>query len=54
MFGSEEPGIAKKAPTDLLNDFRNLIRKELDFGKPITLNRDRAWFGKVAFEPEEE
>ena len=34
-----------RPPTDLLNEFRNLVRKELGFGDPVTLDRDVAWFG---------
>jgi hypothetical protein len=38
------------APTNLLNEFRNLVRQELGFGSPLALNEDRAWFGKVGCE----
>jgi hypothetical protein len=41
-------------PTDLLNEFRKLIRKELGYGSDLELNREKAWFGKVGFEPKEE
>ncbi|MBI4401391.1 MAG: hypothetical protein HY581_07160 [Nitrospirae bacterium] len=37
-------------PTDKLNTFRNLVRKELGFGNPLNLDRERAWFGHVISE----
>lgn len=37
-------------PTDRLNDYRNMIRKELGYGKEINLNRDNAWFGTIGFD----
>ena len=54
MFGFKDTNIESIPPTDLLNNFRNLIRKELGFGEDIILDRDRAWFGKVICEPEVE
>lgn len=53
MFG-EGVGKQPTPPTDLLNEFRNLIRKELGYGHDLELNREKAWFGKVGFEPKEE
>ena len=47
MFGPKERDAENKPPTDLLNDFRNLTRKELGYGNEIPLDRDRAWFGYV-------
>ena len=45
MFGgSSEP------PTELLNKFRNLARKELGFGNEIMLDKDKAWIGSIRFE----
>jgi hypothetical protein len=38
------------APTTLLNEFRNLVRKELGFGFSLVLNEDHAWVGKVVCE----
>jgi hypothetical protein len=49
IFGPKS-GEQQKPPTDLLNDFRNLVRKELGFGTNLELDRDRAWFGKVGFD----
>ncbi len=49
MFGANE-GAAKTAPTDLLNSYRNLVRKELGFGNELDLDREKAWFGYVNFE----
>jgi len=37
-------------PTEKLNEFRNLARQELGYGKPLELNRDKAWFARVGFE----
>ncbi|MCF6185894.1 MAG: hypothetical protein L3J49_00235 [Desulfobulbaceae bacterium] len=47
MFGPKNTETTSRAPTDLLNDYRNLIRKELEFGVELSLGRDRAWFGKL-------
>lgn len=52
MFGHKDPNAEKIAPTDLLNNYRNLVRKELGFGTEIPLDRDRAWFGHGNFEEE--
>ncbi len=52
MFGPESGQQPRKPPTDLLNDFRNLIRHELGFGQDLPLNRERAWFSKVICEKE--
>lgn len=41
----------REPPTDQLNEFRNLIRKELGFGNDVELDRDRAWFGKITGDP---
>ncbi|HWN95370.1 MAG TPA: hypothetical protein VNT99_10090 [Methylomirabilota bacterium] len=48
MFGSKEK--MEKPLTDLLNAFRNLIRKELGFGQELSLDRERAWFGALICE----
>lgn len=37
-----------RPPTDLLNEFRNLVRKELGFGSELPLDRERAWIGRAA------
>lgn len=50
MFGPKDPNAEKAPPTDLLNAYRNLVRKELGFGTEIPLDRDRAWFGYGNFE----
>ena len=44
-------GEQRAAPTDQLNELRNLIRGELGFGNDVNLNRDRAWLGKVVGDP---
>ncbi len=54
MFGPKDSAQSKTPPTDSLNRFRNLIRRELGFGIDLELDRDRAWFGKVVFEPNTE
>lgn len=41
-----------RPPTDLLNEFRNLVRKELGFGSELSLDRERAWIGRAAGDPE--
>ena len=42
----------RAAPTDQLNELRNLIRGGgLGFGNDVNLNRDRAWLGKVVGDP---
>jgi hypothetical protein len=41
----------RKPPTDQLNEFRNLVRKELGFGSDVELDRNRAWVGKVVGDP---
>lgn len=50
MFGSKDSNTERTPPTDLLNAYRNLVRKELGFGTEIPLDRDRAWFGYGNFE----
>ncbi len=54
MFGSSAVGEEQSPPTDLLNEFRNLVRSELGYGIDLQLNREKAWFGKVGFEPKKE
>jgi hypothetical protein len=46
------PGEPQRPPTDLLNEFRNLIRAELGFGQELPLDRDRAWVGRAAGDPD--
>ncbi len=41
---------ATEPPTDRLNSFRNLIRKELGYGLDLNLDRDIAWFKTIGFE----
>lgn len=48
MFGQRVK--PEKPTTDLLNEFRNLIRKELGFGQELELDRERAWFGALICE----
>jgi hypothetical protein len=50
MFGPKDKNKPQIPSTDLLNQYRNLVRKELGFGNNLELDRDRAWFGKVIFE----
>lgn len=50
MFGPKDKTQQQIPPTDLLNQYRNLVRKELGFGSDLELDRERAWFGKVIFE----
>ncbi len=52
MFPPKNKAEPQKAPTDLLNDFRNLIRRELGFGQNLELDREIAWFGRIGFEPD--
>jgi hypothetical protein len=48
IFGPKPGEKPRKPLTDLLNEFRNLVRKELGFGHELLLDRDRAWVGKMA------
>jgi len=41
----------RQAPTDLLNEFRNLVRAELGFGGELALSRERAWVGSAIGDP---
>lgn len=52
VFGPKPGEMPNKPPTDLLNEYRNLIRKELGFGDELPLDRERAWFGKLCCENE--
>lgn len=47
MVGPQDPQETPKPPTDDLNSFRNIIRGELGFGAALSLDRNRAWIGKV-------
>lgn len=51
IFFGPEAEKPKKVPTDLLNEFRNLIRAELGFGEALLLDRNRAWVGLAAGDP---
>ena len=53
MFGPKEQSTDEEPLTDLLNEYRNLVRKELGFGIELDLDRNRAWFGYGIFEKEE-
>jgi len=44
LFSKNESG---KKPTELLDEFRNLLRKELGFGKKIDLDKEKSWYGKI-------
>jgi len=53
LFGPSTHHQQGKPLTDLLNEFRNLIRKELGFGTELQLDRQRAWvvfLGKISAE----
>ncbi len=50
MFKARTEEERKVPPTDKLNIFRNLVRKELGFGSSLNLDRERAWFGNVISE----
>lgn len=48
MFSTIMFNLEPQTPvTDLLNRYRNLVRKELGFGNTLNLDRERAWFGHV-------
>lgn len=49
MSGSK-PGEIEKNKLELLDKFRNLIRKELDFGEELCLDKDRIWIGMLGSE----
>lgn len=51
IYFGPRPGESGRPPTDLLNEFRNLIRAELGFGDPLPLDRDRAWVARAAGDP---
>lgn len=36
-------------PIPLLNEYRNLVRKELGFGEPLKLDTVNSWFGTTVF-----
>ncbi len=42
----EEQLERKPSVTDLLNEFRNLVREELAFGEPLRLNEELAWMSR--------
>lgn len=46
IFGSNDT----TAPTDLLNEFRNLVRDELGFGGYVEIDREKSWFVKSGCE----
>jgi len=52
MFGQKASDEAKVPPLDVLNEYRNLIRKELGFGEELEFDRERVWFGKLNCELE--
>ena len=41
-------------PTELLNEFRNLIRLELGLGTELTFNNEKAWIGSLVGDRVEE
>ncbi|MGM0444293.1 MAG: hypothetical protein ACQEQV_08915 [Fibrobacterota bacterium] len=50
IFGPSKVVPDNKMPTVLLNEFRNLVRKELEFGSVIKLDEERAWISYGNFE----
>lgn len=47
IYFGPEAGVAQRPLTDLLNEFRNLIRKELGFAiDDLNFDRDRVWIGR--------
>jgi hypothetical protein len=40
-------GLLGKIPGDAIVDFRNTIRKELNFGKEIDVDREKAFIGRI-------
>jgi hypothetical protein len=50
LFGPKQ-GEERRPPTELLNEFRNLIRQELGFGEALTLDSDRVWVGQALGDP---
>ncbi len=50
MFGPKVKSSTQIPLTDSLNQYRNLVTKELGFGNDLILYRERAWFGKANFE----
>ena len=48
FFSNKNEAGFVRPPTDLLNEFRNLVRAELGFGAPLKLDRDFAWFATFA------
>lgn len=44
--------LGEEKPTELLNEFRNLIRGELDFGNKLNFNRTKAWIGSIGGDAE--
>jgi hypothetical protein len=53
MFGPKTKHQEGRPLTDLLNEFRNLIRHELGFGAELQLDRERAWFGRIISEKQD-
>lgn len=53
MFGPKNNNKKQEAPTELLNKYRNLVRRELGFGKEIPLDSNLAWFAYGNFEAED-
>lgn len=47
LFGPVSSDQESRPPTDLLNEYRNLIRIELGFGTELPLDRQRAWIGML-------
>lgn len=52
LFSNNTSSGFKRPPTDLLNEFRNEIRRELGFGSKPSLNREVAWIGSMTLDEE--
>lgn len=52
IYFGPRTGESPRPPTDILNEFRNLIRLELGFGSDLPLDRERAWVGRATGDPE--
>lgn len=52
LFSNNTSSGFKRPPTDLLNEFRNEIRRELGFGSKLSLNREVAWIGSMTLDEE--
>lgn len=47
MFYYTTETCTQSPQTELLNEFRNLIREELNFGSKLEFNKEKAWIGSI-------